>query len=400
MLELSAFHSVMVGAFFVALIMGAVSAKTNFCTMGAVADWVNMGDLNRLRAWLLSMLVAILGVYCLQYTGLISLDETRIPYRSPIFFWPRYLLGGLMFGIGMTLAGGCAKKSLIRLGGGNLKSLLVVVIAALMAWLMMKTRMFSLLFEPWVGALSPDLRQFGLADQGLDSVFGLIFASEELADMLAVALMTLIIGLVLRSRQFWANPWQWTGGITVGLAVAAGWYVTGGEVGSQWIEDGLFMDQPPYAIGVQSYTFISALGETVIYLQQGGAIPQLSFGVVAMAGVICGSFLFHLGGRRLRLEWFSSWTDCFRHVIGAILMGIGGVLGLGCTIGQGVTGLSTLAVGAVLTLTMIVLGCALTMKVLFYRMVYEEEAGLLPALLSSLADLRLIPGSFRRLEKI
>ncbi len=402
MLDISAYHYVMLSVFLAALIMGAVSAKTNFCTMGAVSDWVNMGDLNRLRAWLLAILVAILGVYVLQISGLISLEDTRMPYRSPIFFWPRYMLGGLLFGIGMTLAGGCAKKSLIRVGGGSLKSLLVLLIAGLMVWVLMKTRLFSILFEPWVSQLSPDLRQWGLADQGLDTLLAAmpLLESGPVSGSIAVALLSLCIGLCLCSKSFWRSYWQWIGGLTVGLVVTAGWYITGGPSGQLWIEDGLFMEQPPYGLGVQSYTFISTLGETAVYLQQAGDQPQLSFGVMALTGVICGSFLYHLIGRHLHLEWFVSWADALRHVAGGLLMGLGGVLALGCTIGHGVTGLSTLALGSLLTLIMIVLGSALSMKVMFYRMVYEQEAGITAALLSSLADLRLIPNRFRRLEKI
>ena len=106
--------------------LGFIINKTNFCTMGAVSDWVNIGDLNRFKAWMLATSIAILGVSILEFTDIINLDSSRPPYRSSVFFWPRYIVGGLMFGIGMTLSSGCGNKTLIRLGSGNLKSFIVL----------------------------------------------------------------------------------------------------------------------------------------------------------------------------------------------------------------------------------------------------------------------------------
>jgi uncharacterized membrane protein YedE/YeeE len=124
--------------------MGAVANKTNFCTMGAVSDWVNMGDTGRLRAWLLAMAVAILGVALLTGGGLASIgNSTFPPYRTPNFAWLRYLLGGLMFGVGMTLASGCGNKTLVRIGGGNIKSLVVLAIASACAYLMLWTEFYG-----------------------------------------------------------------------------------------------------------------------------------------------------------------------------------------------------------------------------------------------------------------
>ena len=100
--------------------------KTNFCTMGAVSDLVNIGDTSRLKAWFLAIAIAILGVTILELVGAINVNDSRIPYRNSVLFWPRYIVGGIMFGIGMTLASGCGNKILIRIGGGNLKSIFVL----------------------------------------------------------------------------------------------------------------------------------------------------------------------------------------------------------------------------------------------------------------------------------
>ena len=120
--------------FGIALVLGAVCQKTHFCTLGAVSDWINMGDSGRMRSWVFAMAVALGGVAILEATGTISLSgEIFPPYRTANFAWLRYLIGGFLFGVGMTLGSGCSNKTLVRIGGGNVKSLAVLVAAALSA---------------------------------------------------------------------------------------------------------------------------------------------------------------------------------------------------------------------------------------------------------------------------
>ncbi|MGD8812622.1 MAG: YeeE/YedE thiosulfate transporter family protein, partial [Thioalkalispiraceae bacterium] len=123
--------------FIIAFIMGAVVNKTNFCTMGAVSDLVNMGDSGRMRAWILASTVAVIGVIIIESMGAANLSNTTLPpYRGSEFQWGRYILGGILFGIGMTLASGCGNKTLIRIGGGNIKSIFVFVVIAVIAYFM------------------------------------------------------------------------------------------------------------------------------------------------------------------------------------------------------------------------------------------------------------------------
>jgi uncharacterized membrane protein YedE/YeeE len=145
--------------FLIALVLGAVANKTNFCTMGAVSDWVNMGDTGRFRAWLLAIAVAVLGVVVLEYFGLVNVTSSFPPYRGSQFIWAENLFGGLMFGIGMTLASGCGNKTLIRLGGGNIKSLFVFIVISIIAYYMVNPfpgsdqTLFTVLFYDWIRPL-------------------------------------------------------------------------------------------------------------------------------------------------------------------------------------------------------------------------------------------------------
>jgi uncharacterized membrane protein YedE/YeeE len=404
--------------FLIAFVLGAVVNKTSFCTMGAVSDWVNMGDRGRFRAWLLAMAVALIGVVILERTGLVEAGGTYPPYRAGQLIWAENLLGGLMFGIGMTLASGCGNKTLIRLGGGNLKSVLVLLVIAVIAYFMVNPfpgsdqTLFTVLFYSWIRPLAVDL--------GASQDLGTLVAGGENAatarTAIGLALGVLLLAVVFKSADFRRSFDNILGGLAVGLAVLAAWYVSSNIIvdvdGSgyslqgyvqEWdfladSAEGKPADSRPLA--AQSFTFINPMGQTLGYSLAGFDRAYLTFGVVTVAGVILGSLLWSVFRGMFRVEWFASFRDFLNHLVGAVLMGFGGVLALGCTIGQGVTGISTLALGSFIAFVGIVLGSALTMKVQLYRMVYEGEAGFFAALVTALVDLRLLPSGWRRLDAV
>ena len=417
--------------FIVAVIMGAVVNKTNFCTMGAVSDWVNMGDKGRLRAWFLAIAVAILGVSILEAMTLANTDAAFPPYRSGSLIWAENLLGGFLFGIGMTLGSGCGNKTLIRVGAGNIKSIMVFLIIGVIAYFMINPlpnsdqTLMSLLFLDWIRPLAIDL-QAGQQDLGTVIAGAESAASARL--WIGVALSLLILILVFMSGEFRGSFDNILGGLVVGLAVVAAWYVTSniqlsyesdfdGQVQvslrdyldpatSQWdmsetVHESWPSTKPDMTSGSpQSMTFINPSGQALAYVGSGLDKVNLTFGAILVFGVIVGSFLWALISKSFRIEWFASGGDFVNHLIGGILMGFGGVLAMGCTIGQGVTGVSTLAIGSFLSLAAIIFGCALTMKIQYYKLVYEEEASFFAALTSSLVDMRLLPSMMRKLEKV
>ena len=374
--------------FAIALILGAVVNKTNFCTMGAVSDWVNMGDTGRLRAWVLAIAVGVLGVMGMEAAGLIKLTSTFPPYRQNNLVWLENVFGGVMFGIGMTLASGCGNKTLIRIGGGNLKSILVLLVIALIAYFMINPfpgsdkTLYSILFYPWTNPTTVVLS----TNQDL----GALFFGENAATgrmVMGSLIGVLLLGWVFKSADFRSSFDNILGGLVVGLVVLAAWYVTSnvmvnadGEVMSlqAYVQNWDFYspagavrpaDAAPLA--AQSFTFINPMGQTLGYVASGFKGTLLTFGVMALAGVMAGSLLWSLISRSFRIEWFASSSDFVNHLVGAILMGFGGVLGMGCTIGQGITGFSTLALGSILTFVAIVLGSAATMKVQYYLMMRD-----------------------------
>ncbi len=383
-------------------ILGYVVNKTNFCTMGAVSDLVNIGDSSRLKAWLLAITTAIVGVTSLEYLGIVDVSESRIPYRNSVLFWPRYIIGGLMFGIGMTLASGCGNKILIRIGGGNLKSIFVLLIAGLMALLMTRTDFYGLIFHSWMSPISPDLAKLGIPDQSVQTIFSSL-TNIDAGNILITIFIPLLICVFLLKYIFSSytslSSDNILSGVVVGLVVTFAWLISGGELGQAWIENNDFLDTPYPSVGVQSFTFINPMGEVLIYTTSVFDNFYLTFGVTALISTIVGSFVYSLISNNLRVEWFANKHDFYRHFIGAVLIGIGGVLSLGCTIGQGVSGVSTLAIGSIITLLSIIFGASLMMKIEYYKAVYEESS-FIELLKNALIDLKVLPGKLRTLEKI
>jgi len=374
-MEFTIHHQVLLAVFAVGAVLGAVANKTNFCTMGAVSDWVNIGDTGRMRAWVFSMAVALAGVLVLEATGTVDLyGETFPPYRTPNFAWLRYIAGGLMFGIGMTLASGCGSRTMVRIGGGNAKSLVVLVCGAIAAYLLMWTPLFEQAFMPWIRPTTVPLAAYGVANQELSTVLAAMFRMQAApAFHLAVgaAVLAGMLWFVWRSPDFRGSRDHILGGAVVGLAIVAGWWLTGGPAGQKWKEYAEMALTVPARVQTQSYTYVSPMGDTLRYLLDPGNFSLVSFGVVAVAGVIAGSCAWALPTRNFRFEWFASWGDFGNHVLGGLLMGAGGVLAMGCTVGQAITGVSTLAIGSIITFFSIVIGSAGTMKYQYWRITRE-----------------------------
>jgi uncharacterized membrane protein YedE/YeeE len=345
------------GAFILAFIFGAVGNKTDFCTMGAVSDWVNMGDTSRMRMWLLAIAVAILGSSALQLAGLVDLSKSI--YTGPSFLWLSHIVGGFLFGVGMTLGSGCGSKTLIRIGGGNLKSLIVFVFLGIAAYMTLRG-----LFGAFrVGVLEP--------------VSVTLSSGQDLPSLLAVhrgILAALIGGGLLvyayASRDFRANFDYTLGGVVTGLVVVGGWYVSGvvGHVEEhpETLQEAFIATNTGR---MESFSFVSPMAYTLEYLMLWTDKSKIvTYGIASGLGVIAGSAAYALATRRFRWEGFRDAEDTANHVVGGILMGFGGITALGCTIGAAITGVSTLALGSFITFAAIVAGSALTMKYQYWRM--------------------------------
>ncbi|MBU1666670.1 MAG: YeeE/YedE family protein [Gammaproteobacteria bacterium] len=343
--------------FILAFIFGYVANKTSFCTMGAVSDVVNMSEWGRMRAWLFAIAIAILGTNLLVYFGYLDLGQTY--YTRGTVYWMGALVGGLTFGVGMTLAGGCGQRTLVRLGGGNLKSVVVFLFLGYAALVTMNGILRVVVDK----VLRIDV--FTVRFDGLQTLPSLLGMADKTATLiLALAVSAAILVYVFINKEFRENHDNLLAGLVVGLVVVAGWYVTGhiGYAENEFMEKTYLGTDSKLA---ESMTFVGPLAYTMdlwAYWRD----KSVTFGIASVFGVVIGSFIYSVFNRTFRWEYFNSPQDMFRHIVGAVLMGFGGVTAAGCTIGQAVTGVSTLALSSFIVFFGIVAGAAVTMKVQYF----------------------------------
>lgn len=354
-------------AFAVAFVFGAIGQKTHFCTMGAVSDIVNMGDWSRMRMWLLAIGVAILGAGALHASGQIDLGKSI--YRTPAFTWLSYIVGGGCFGVGMVLASGCGSKTLIRIGSGNLKSVVVFIVLGLVAYMTMR----GVLGVFRVNVLEKAAMTF---PGGQDVPALLVAAGIEPKTAFMLAVFGIGGGLTaaaLLKRDFWTFD-NLLGGLGTGLAVVAAWYVSG-HLG--------FLAEHPETLEeafiatnsgrMESLSFVAPAAFSLdLLMLWSDTSRKVTFAIATALGVIAGSFAWTLLTRNFRWEGFVSVEDTANHLVGAALMGFGGVVAMGCTVGQGISGFSTLALGSIVTFLSIVLAAAGMLKFQYWRLMRED----------------------------
>jgi len=354
-------------AFALAFVFGYVANRVSFCTMGAIADVANFGDWRRLRMWLLAIAVAIGGAAVLQGMGLVDLSKSI--YMGGQVSWLSHIVGGAFFGFGMTLASGCGSKTLIRIGGGNLKSLIVLIVMGIAAYMTLKG-----LFASWRAAgLDPwriNLASFGSKTSDLPSLVGAAGLGATARWLVPALVAGAVAVFVFANRDFRDSREMIVGGVIVGAVVVAGWYVSG-HLG-YLAEDPATLEEKFVATNsgrAESFSFVAPAAYLLeLMMMWTDTTRVLTFGIAASLGMIAGSAAYALVSKSFRWESFASAEDVGNHLVGATMMGFGGVAALGCTIGQGITGVSTLAVGSILTLLAIIGGCLLAVRYQMWRL--------------------------------
>jgi len=354
--------------------VGFVGKKAHYSSMGAISDALKMGSKGRLGSWFFAIGVAILGAQFLFIRGLVDLNESV--YLSSDLYVLSYILGGILFGVGMTLAAGCGQRNLVRLGGGNLKALVVLLVLGITAYMTMRGLLAYVRLN-WVYEVGADLTEQGINDQSIFSYIGALLNLEDTSWLRKVGGFLIASGFIfyaLKHREFRTSFNNVLAGLVIGVCVVGAWYVTG------------FVGQDDFdPVTPQGMAFIGPTGNTISYLMTfTGA--EINFGIAVALGMITGSFIYAIISGNFRIETFSNKSEMISHLIGAILMGFGGVLSFGCTVGQGITGMSTLAIGSILTLISIIFGSALTMKVQYHML---DEKRFIVALVAALGDLLL-----------
>ena len=327
----------------IGLVFGAVGLVSGFCLTSGLRNWWTQGDGRLVRSFALALAVAIAATQFLAVRGLVDLGQSI--YLQPAFSAPLMLFGGLLFGYGMVAANACASRALVLLGRGNLRSLVVVATVGVTAEITLK------------GLIAP-LRlailhwsQTTLHDISVPDLISAWGPSNSVARILTVVMASgALLAFALSHAPFRQAKGQIAAGVVIGLLIPAGWFATG------------YLGEDPFnPAPVASLTFVAPIADTLQYAMLSTG-STLSFGIVVVAGVLLGSFVTALVTRRLEVEGYSSARHMLRSIGGGALMGCGGALDYGCSIGQGLTGLSTLAVPSILAATGILLGAAAALR--------------------------------------
>lgn len=330
---------VLLGALAIGLIYGAVGLLSGFCMLSSLRGWWAEGDGRLVRSYALAMGIAIAVSQVLAAAGLVDLGKSI--YLQPAFSVPVLFLGGLLFGYGMVMSNGCGSRALVLLGRGNLRSLVVVIVLAIFAQMTLK----GLIAPTRIAMVGAS--QTTAAANSLPALLASIGLSATAARMIAASLLAAaLIIFAFADAAFRRSPGQIAAGLVVGLLVAAGWYGTG-YLGAD--------DFNP--VPVTSLTFIAPIADALQYVMFSTG-STLNFGIVTVLAVFAGSLVTALATGRFQLEAYQSPRHMLRSAGGAALMGAGGVMAFGCSVGQGLTGLSTLSLASFIAVAGILIGTA------------------------------------------
>jgi uncharacterized membrane protein YedE/YeeE len=349
---------------FITTILGIIMQKTSFCTLGAVSDGILMEDWSRMRQWCLAIGIAILGVALMSHLGWI--DVSKSFYTGNRVLYLSTLIGSTLFGIGMVLASGCGSKTLIRIGGGNLKSIVVFIVLGLVAYMTMRG------FLGIMKANTIDKVSLSLStNQDLPSILSASFgiAKESLRSILALIIGGAFIGFAVLKKSFW-NTENLLAGIGVGIGITAIWWVSGHY--AHLTEDPNTLQEAFLVTNsgrMESLSFVAPYAFALDWMMfTSDKSKVLTIGIVAVIGMILGSAISSILSKNFRWESFRGVEDTANHLVGAALMGFGGVTAVGCTVGQGLSGLSTLALNSFIAFPGFILGAYIGLQYLQWRL--------------------------------
>ena len=362
-------QTVVWGGLLIGLVLGAVAQGTRFCTMGALADWFAYGGTARLMMWLLAVAVAATGTLALIELQL--LDASQTIAWSKRFLWLSYIVGGTLFGFGMVLGSGCPQRNLVKAGSGSLKALVTLLVAGLAAQMTLR----GALSEVRVGLLDAAGITLPFA-QDLGSLLAALtgFGARAMRWLVLATLLLVAARLLWKNRSSMEAP-QWLGGVAVGLLVLAAWLLTGfigylpehpETLEATW--SGTYSHRP------EALTFAAPVAHSLDLLTLwSDRNNTVSYGVMVCLGTLLGSAALALARKEFRWESFQKPRDMGNHLVGGVLMGLGGVTAMGCSIGQGVTGLSLQSAGACLAVGGIVLGTRLALRFQVWQFESDER---------------------------
>jgi hypothetical protein len=359
MSELEPRTVLLIGALVVGAGFGVIARLSAFCFRSAVLELLARRIGFQVRAWAVAVATAIAATQIMVWTGIV--DVSGSIYLSTSLMWLTLIVGGVLFGIGMILARGCGARHMVLLASGNLRSAVVLSVLGIVAYMTLRG-ILAIPRTALEGVGTLDLEALGYGSQSLAAFSG----GSEIVPLAVTGVFIAIAVAVALRNGLDHRAWPVLTGLGVGALIAAGWYVTG-VLGFDEFEP----------VRTESLTFTAPVGNAIQYLMTyTGA--SADFGIVAVAGVIVGAFAIAVVRGEWVLQGFETPHQLLRYTLGGALMGFGGVLALGCTVGEGLSGLSTLSVGSILAVVSIVIG-AFIGDVLVRREFAPRQAKVQPA---------------------
>ncbi len=357
--DLSSLHQqVLLASFVFSFLFGAIAQRTHFCTMGAVSDIVNMGDWQRMRQWACAAGVAMLGFGLLAYLG--KIDPSKTLYAGSRIAWASAIVGGLMFGFGMVLASGCGSKTLVRIGGGSLKSLVVFIVMGVAAFATLKG-VTAIVRVSTVDAYAINSIALGAISTLASGLFGLSSGAAQL--LMAALIGGALVVWALLSKEFRSFD-NLLAGLGIGCVITLMWWASGslGFIAEHpdTLQEAFLATNSGRA---EALSFVAPVAYTLDWFMFfSDKTKVITLGIASVFGVIAGSAVMALFSKSFRWEGFGGTEDVANHLVGAALMGMGGVTAMGCTVGQGLSGVSTLSTMSFLAVAAIICGAVLGFK--------------------------------------
>lgn len=326
------------------IVLGLFTQRSRFCFLSALRNWSNNKRDSLLPSVLIAMATALVASQVL--ISVFDLDVASSIYLDVTPSFPVLILGSALFSFGMVLANGCPNRHLVLMANGNMRSIVVIIVMGLFSYMTMR----GLLAEPRIM-----LEGLTVIDMPIPSLDGLIADQtgiEEASARFAVCLVIvpLLLFAAWKYRPDTNNYYYYLSSGIIGLAVGVGWLITG------YIGFDEFEPMP-----LQSLTFTVPPGEALIYLMTFTG-STITFGIALVFGVVLGSLLSSLLNRSFLWQGFESTGQMQRSLIGAALMGVGAVMSVGCTIGQGLSGFSTLSLSSLVVVVCIIISSRLMLK--------------------------------------
>lgn len=352
--------TVLVAILLLAAVLGFVMRETRFCTVGAISDVVYLQDWGRARQWCMAIAVSMLGFTALALWGQLQVGDAL--YASRRLLWLSALAGGLLFGGGMVLASGCGARNLTRLGSGSLKALVVLLVMGVAAFATLKG-ITAVARVRWLDGVHLEFAGPALLPEWLAG--HMAWPLTPLRGVLGLGLGALLLLLALDPRPgAERSRVVLLGGLLVGLCVTTAWWL-GGHL-ALVAEHPETLEQvyaATYSGRIEAFSFVTPVAHTLDWLMFfSDRNKVLTWGIASVAGVVLGSFVHALWRRDFQWQGFADRGDLARHLLGGLMMGVGGVTAMGCTVGQGISAISMLSLGSFVALAGIVLGAVLMLR--------------------------------------